>query len=304
VGVRETEPVRLLPARVVWLALPITAGTAAADALDEWNDAPRVVAAALLFLAWGIGLVALLAPRPTGLTAVRVVAPAFAVLGIVVAATGHASTLGAAAGVAGTVAAAALVADPAVALAAADGIAYGDERRYPLRVPPALYLAPVPIARAVVALGLASGPLLLADGSYVAGAVALAVGLPLAWFAARSLQSLVRRWLVLVPAGMAVVDDMTLVDPVLFVRRTLRGVRARPGTAAIPEGVVDLRLGATLGTVVVDTDGSVDVVRRSRRGPSVTLHPPGLLLAVAGRPDLLSRLAQAAMPPPRRTSPS
>ena len=290
-GVRETEPVRLLPVRVVWLALPLTAGAAAADAVDAWDDAPRVVAAALLFLAWGVGLVALLAPRPTGLTAIRVVAPTFAVLGVVAAVAGDASTLAAVGGVAGTLAAAVLVADPAVALAAAAAIAYGDERRYPLRVPPALYLAPVPLARAVVAVGLASGPLLLADGRVAAGFVALVVGPTLAWFAARSLQSLARRWLVLVPAGMAVVDDMTLVDPVLFARRTLRGVRARHGTAPVPDGIVDLRLGATLGTVAVDTDGSVDVVRRSRRGrPAETTHPAGLLLAVAGRADLLSRV--------------
>jgi hypothetical protein len=292
VGVRETHLVRLLPVRVVWLALPLTAGTAAAEALGEWDDAPRVVGAALLFLAWGIGLVALLAPRPTGVTALRVIAPTFAVLGVAVALASDASTVGAVGGILGTVAAALLVADPAVALAAANAIAYGDERRYPLRVPPALYLAPVPLARAVVAAGVACGPLLLADGSYVAGGFVLVGGLTLAWFAARSLQSLVRRWLVLVPAGIAVVDGMTLVDPVLFVRRTLRGVRDRPGTAEIPDGVTDLRLGATLGTVVLETDGSVDVVRASRRGrPSETLHPDGLLLALAGRADLLARLS-------------
>ena len=84
-GVRETESVRLLPVRVVWLALPLTAGSAAMDVLDGWREAPRTVAAALLWLAWGAGVVALLAPRPAGVTAIRVIAPTFAVLGIVVA---------------------------------------------------------------------------------------------------------------------------------------------------------------------------------------------------------------------------
>jgi hypothetical protein len=291
--------------RVVWLALPLTAGPAASDALESWRAAPRVVGATLLFLAWGVGVVALLAPRPTGVTAIRVVAPTFAVLAVLSAVTGDASTLAAAGGAAGAVAAAVLVSDPAVALAAANAIAYGDERRYPLRVPPALYLAPVPLARAAVAAGLACGPLLLADGTYLAGAIVLLIGVPLAWFAARSLQTLVRRWFVLVPAGIAIVDEMTLADPLLFVRRTIRGVRARAGTAEIPDGVVDLRLGATLGTVVLATDGTVDVVRVSRGGRrSETSRPEGLLVTLAGRADLLARVGQAAMPPPSTRSSS
>jgi hypothetical protein len=282
--------VRLLPVRVVWLALPLTTGSAVMDALDGWRDAPRAVAAVILWLAWGVGLVALLAPRPTGVTAIRVVAPTFVVLGIAVAATTDTSALAATGAVVGTLAAALLVADPAVALAAANAIAYGDERRHPLRVPPALYLAPVPVARAVVAAGIASGPLLLAGERWVAGGVALVIGLPLAWLAARSLQTLVRRWLVLVPAGIALVDEMTLADPVLFVRRTLRGLRVRPGTAPVPAEAADLRLGATLGSVQLDVDGTVDVVRASRGGrPSETLHPTVILLAVAGRRELLAQ---------------
>jgi hypothetical protein len=292
VGVRETESVRLLPVRVVWLALPLTAASAVMDVLDGWREAPRTVAAALLWLAWGAGLVALLAPRPAGVTAIRVIAPTFAVLGIVVAATSDTSALAATGAVVGTLAAALLVADPAVALAAANAVAYGDERRHPLRVPTALYLAPVPVARAVVAAGIASGPLLLADERWLAGTVALVIGLPLAWLAARSLETLVRRWLVLVPAGIAIVDEMTLADPVLFVRRTLRGVRERPGTAPVADDVADLRLGATLGTVELEVDGTVDVVRAARGArPNETLHPTVILLAVAGRRELLGTAA-------------
>jgi hypothetical protein len=284
--------VRLLPVRVVWLALPLTAGFAAADALDEWRAAPRVVGAVLLFLAWGAGLVALLAPRPMGLTIVRVVAPALFVVAVVLVVTADVSTLAAVGAIVGTFVAAVLVADPAVALAAAAGVAYGDERRYPLRVPPALYLGPVPAARAVAAAGVAAGPLLLADEELVLGVLALVVGLPLAWLAFRSLQTLVLRWLVLVPAGIALVDPMTLADPVLYVRRTIRGVRERPGTAAVGATDVDLRLGATLGTVVLETDGTVDLVRSARGSrPSETRHPTAVLLAVAGRRDLLEQAA-------------
>jgi len=308
---RQTDRVRLAPARVVWLALPLTSGPAASDALSTWPSAPRVLGAAFLWLAWGAGLVALLAPRPVGLTVVRVVAPAFAALAIVAAAWGDASTTVALFAVVGTLAASALVADPAVAIASANGIAYGDERRFPLRTPPALYLAPLPLARAVAAAGPVTGPLLLADGQVLWGLVALAVGIPATALAARSLQVLARRWLVLVPAGLVVADPMTLADPVLVVRRRLRALAAVPATRPPDEGTIDLRLGATFGTLLVGLDGTIDIVRSaSGRRPDETLRPSALLVAIAGRGELLEAAtrratAQAAtMPPPSSASPS
>lgn len=282
---------RLLPVRVVWLALPLATGSAASRAVEGWADAPRVVAIAFLWLSWGIGLVALFAPRPAALTAVRTIAPGFAVLALAGAIWGDASALATDAALVGTIVAAALVADPAVALASANGVAYGDERRNPLRTPPALYLAPIPIARVVAVAGIVTGPLLLADERVVWGVVAL-IGLPLAWLAIRALHTLARRWLVTVPAGVVVVDPMTLVDPVLVVRRNLRGVRAVDAMAAPVPGAADLRLGATLGTVEVALDGSIDVVRGSRRGRRAdTIRPDALIVAVAGRRELLARVS-------------
>jgi len=293
----------------MWLALPLATGSAASHAVEGWAGAPRVVAIAFLWMSWGIGLVALFAPRPAGLTAVRTIAPAFVVLALVAAIWGDASTLATGAALVGTIVAAALVADPEVALASANGVAYGDERRNPLRTPPALYLAPIPIARAVAVAGIVTAPLLLADERVAWGLVAL-IGLPLAWLAIRALHTLARRWLVTVPAGVVVVDPMTLVDPVLVVRKNLRGVRAVDATAAPVPGAVDLRLGATLGTVEVGIDGSIDVVRGSRRGRRAdTVRPDALIVAVAGRRELLARASrgrpnQAAMPPPSSASPS
>jgi hypothetical protein len=303
--------VRLLPARLVWIVMPLTAGPAASHALDHWAAPPRAVAIAFLWLAWGAGLVALLAPRPSALTAVRVIAPAFVVLAVAAAVADDASTAAALGAVVGTAAAAAAVADPAVALASANGIAYGDERRHPLRTPPALYLAPLPVARALAAAGPVVGPLLLADGEVVRGIVALAVGAPLAVLALRSLQVLAHRWLVVVPAGLVVADPMTLSDPVLATRRQLRAVRRRPATAPLDVHTADLRLGATLGTVEIVLDGALDVVRRGRRArPDETVRPASIVVAVAARDELLALLAsrarasQAAMPPPSNAGPS
>ena len=59
----------------VWVTLPLTAGSAAADALDGWSTAPQIVAAVLLWTAWAAALLAVVVPRPIGLTVVRAVAP-------------------------------------------------------------------------------------------------------------------------------------------------------------------------------------------------------------------------------------
>lgn len=278
--------------RVVWLALPLAAGTALGGALGGWSSAPGVVAVVLLWIAWGIGLVALLAPRPVGLTAIRVVAPTFVVLAIGLAITGDASSAAAWSALAATLVAAVLVADPGLALTSAKGVAYGDEQRHPLRTPPGLYLLPVPAARALVAAGVAAGPLLLADGNVVAGIAALVVGYPLAALAARALHTLARRWVVLVPAGIVVVDPMTIADPVLFVRRHVRSLRAVDGTAPIPEGALDLRLGASWGSLLLTLDAEADLVRLGRRHRTAeTLRPDTIVVAVAAREALLSGAA-------------
>lgn len=288
---------RLWLLRVVWLVLPVATVAALDDAVAGWSDAPTVVATVLLWVTWGIGLVALLAPRPAGLTALRVIAPTFVVIAVVVAVAGVASTTAAAAAVLATVVAAGFVADPALALTSANGVAYGDERRYPLRTPPGLYLLPVPLARVLVAAGIATGPLLLADGAYLAGAATALVGWPLAWFAARALHTLACRWLVLVPAGIVLVDPMTLADPVLFVRRSVRSVRAVDGTARVPAGALDLRLGASWGSLLFLVDGETGLVRLGRRHRTAeVLHPDTIVVAVAARDALLPDAAGRRVP--------
>lgn len=63
-----------------------------------------------------------------------------------------------------------------------------------------------------------AGPLLLAARWWLLGAALTAVGWPITAWAARSLHLLARRWVVFVPAGVTLVDPITLVDSVLFAR--------------------------------------------------------------------------------------
>ncbi len=279
--------------RLAWASLPLTAGSAAGDALAGWSTPPRTLAEVLLWAAWATGLVALLAPHPIGLTALRVVAPTFAVLAAVVVATGSADSARAAVALVAAVVAAVLVIGlPAVAFACANAIAYGDERRYPLRTPPVLWLGPLPVAPLLVAGGIAVGPLLLADGRIGAGIVALVAGLPIAALAARSLHSLSRRWAVLVPAGLVLVDPMTLPDPVLFLRERIESLRAMQRREPVPASALDLRLGARGGSATMTLDRPTEMLqtRRGLRG-AVAAHPTLLCFATVYRSELLATAA-------------
>lgn len=254
--------------RATWVALPITAGTAATDALDGWSDAPRLVASVLLWAAWAAALLALLAPRPVGVTTVRTVAPLFLLASAVAApATSGWSAIAA---LATTVLATVLALLPPLAEVGVAALAYGDEQRFPLKVPPVLMLGPAPVAVVVVGAGLAAGPILLADERIVAGVVALAAGLPAAVLAARALHGLIRRMVVTVPAGVVVVDPMTLADPHLFPREKLREVGPVDPRRPVPPEALDLRMGAALESIALHLADPATVLRArpGRRGGS------------------------------------
>ena len=260
--------VRLQP--VAWASLVITAGPAAAEAVESWSSAPRAVASLLLWLAWSAVLLASFAPRPLGLTVLRVTAPVAVALALAAApAAGLGKGLLA---VAGTAVAAGLAFTPGVGYRFVNGAAYGEERRYPLRVPPALLLGPVPLAVVLLAGGVVAGPLLLADERWVAGAVAVALAVPLVRAAGRSVYALSQRWAVLVPAGIVLKDPLTMVDPVLFPRDRIASLRPLPFPTAPAEDILDLRLGAVSGSLVLELTDDAQLFRargRQRGGEAV-----------------------------------
>jgi hypothetical protein len=228
------------------------------------------VASVLLWALWGGVLLASLAPRPLGLTALRVAAPLAVVLALLAAPGG--GPLEAALAVAGTGLACWLAFTPAVGYRFVNGAAYGEERRFPLRVPPALVLGPLPLAVLLIGAGVAAGPLLLADRRWVIGVLALAAGVPVVRAAGRSVYSLSQRWAVLVPAGIVLKDPLTLIDPVLFPRDRIASLRPLPFPAAPAEDVVDLRLGAVPGSLVLELTEEAQLFRargRLRGGESV-----------------------------------
>jgi hypothetical protein len=282
--------------RVAWITLPLTAGPAASSSLASWSDGPRIAGAVLLWLAWAAGLLATLAPRPVTLTALRVIAPAFLLGAVLVAIDGEASTIAIVGAIVATLVCAVLASGHDIASAATNALAYGDEQRYPLRVPPALFLGPLPGARLLVMAGVVAPVLLLADGEIVLGVVALVVGAALVVVLTRSLDSLSRRWAVLVPAGFVVVDPLTLADPVLFLREHVRHLAPEPPSAP-PEGVLDLRLGAGAGSISARFDAPIELTRaaRGRHGGTIVTTDE-IRIAVARREEMLRRAAERRLP--------
>lgn len=260
---RLVTPPVLAAERVGWIVVPLVLGRPVDAALDDVSDPVRWTASVGLWVAWLVGVLALLVPHPVALTALRIVAPATIVVATAAAVGGEADPVGIALSLA--VAAGSLSAP--IGEIMVQGAAYGDEARLPLRPPVVLLAGPIPLVWAVVVAGITSGPLLLAARQWVAGAVVTAVGLALAVFGIRALHVLSRRWLVFVPAGVVLHDPMSTADPFLCRRATMAGF------GPVPAGV-DLErlssLDATRGAA-----GVVLAVRMNEPVQVVPLHRGG-----------------------------
>ena len=268
--------------RLVWAVLAFATGPSLAGALDGRSRPVQVVASVVLWAVWAAVLLATLVPHPVALTALRIAAPAAVVAAALAAVDGHGSVLS----VGAPSLAAAVAFLPETGALFANGPAYPNERRLPLRVPGAL-LPLVPLAWALALAGPAAGVLLLAAREWVAGTVALAMGLPLTALLARSLHGLSRRWVVFVPAGIVLHDPLSLTDPVLFRRQLIESLRPAPADS----GSLDLSQrspGLALELVLKEEVPLVLTKPRDRLGTSATTDR---LLFTPTRPGAVLREA-------------
>jgi hypothetical protein len=274
--------------RILWLVLPVLAGPALADALGDRSRSVQVVASVMAWSCWGAALAASLVPRTVTLTVVRALAPGAVVLCAWAALDSDELAWGLAGVVVAVLAAVAALA-PATADAFVDGSSYGDERRVALRVPVAMAVGPVPIAWALAAAGLVAGPLLLAAGQWVAGGIALVVGVPVVVAVALRLHLLSRRWLVFVPAGVVVHDPVAMAEPVLLQRHLLRRIGPADADAG-RDGALDLTGGALGLALELRTAEPFAVGLRKGRETIETSGVPAVLVT-PGRPATTLEIA-------------
>ncbi len=285
----DTSPLPLLdragpwPLRAVWAVLPLLAGPTFADALDPTDTGFRTAVSVALWLIWAVTLAAMFVPRTVTLTGLRAVV--FALLpatawAVVADGVDNIDVFDVVA-VAAAIVATTLLAMASTTTVYVDGSSYGPEHRLPLRTPLPLLLGPGLLAWLTVVVGATAGPLLLASGRWVVGVIVTVVGGAAAFFGARGLHSLSRRWVVLVPAGVVIHDLVAMVDPLLVPVPRIGQLRAAMEGDDAAEGAVDLTLGAPGLVLTLDMNESLELGRRDNRGRSDQVTANSLLFTPA-----------------------
>lgn len=264
----DRSSVTLWATRGVWMVLPLLVGRGVLDAADGASSAVRATIEIGLWIAWFGGLVALLVPSTVSLTALRIIAVAAPVSAILAGLFFTWSILLVVAVVAGLLAAAVCLL-PQIGDVMVNGSAYGSERRMALRPPMAVLVGPVQLAWLLVYGGAITGPLLVASGRGLSGAVASLAGVAAVLLGSRSLHQLSRRWMVFVPAGFVIHDYTSLAESLLFLRRTgphLGLVPTEPGSTSdgddTEDDVIDLSQGALGHPLFIEVDEALPVALR------------------------------------------
>jgi hypothetical protein len=217
--------------RILWAAVGLAGAWSVAQALDGRSAAARTAITILAWFAWGTGVVALVVPSTLGLTVMRMLS-ALACGAAIVSWVAGASPAAGAVFVACTLIAALSVGSADFGKQCVQSSAYGDEHRFLLR-PPAAFLAPVAIAGVVWLATMLAAALLLAAQRWVIGAVAATIAMLLTLLVLPRFNALSRRWLVLVPAGVVVHDQIVLGETLMVSRSNLEGIElALEGTEA------------------------------------------------------------------------
>jgi len=263
----------------LWLILPLTLGDLLAAALDDRSAAVAVTGTISAWVVWTAGLIAALITLPRTLTLLRVLAPLPVLAGIVAAVDTSADASASALAWVG-LAAAALVAVTALTADLGDdfvnGSSYGDERRLALRPPAVLLLGPLQLVWVLTVAPVVAALALIGSEQWVAGAACGVAGAGTAWWGSRRMHRLACRWLVFVPAGVTLVDEVVLAEPTLFRRDAI----TRFGPAPADTSAVDLSAGASGLILQIDLDVATSLLPTpGRDGVSTPVEARSVLIA-------------------------
>ena len=289
---KTMERLGATPARVLWVLLAVVAAIPVGDALDGRSTAVRAVVLVWLWAGWAGGLVSLLVPRSSALTAMRVIVPAATAAMVASVVAGSETEVGDLVAVAVAALATAAVLFPWVGEAWVDGSSYGSEQRLILRPPALLSYLLAPLTWTVVVAGATVGPLLLAAGEFIVGVPVTVIGGVAVWAGVRSLHQLSRRWLVMVPAGIVLHDHLVMPEPQLFRRHTISLL----GPAEVETEANDLTAGAPGLALQLDLHEPVELLVRTGGRSSETRESSSLLFTPSRPVRVMAAAAKKRIP--------
>jgi hypothetical protein len=282
-------------------------------ALDGRSIAVRATVMVTAWLLWGVGVVALIVLSPLGLTIMRMLSLLTCGVAILSWIGGAAPAPG------GGFVACALICGVLVGGAdfgqrCVQASAYGDEQRFLLR-PPAAFVLPITVAGVIWAASVLAGPLLLAARQWIIGGLVSIAAAWLTWMLLPRFNTLARRWLVLVPAGLVIHDQVVLAETLMVARSdvisidlALTGTEAADFTGPASGHAVEIGL-RTMVTALLAPSTQARKTRAKMTPRATALHVqsfivaptrPGAVLRVAltGGPVALQQ-GHLATPPPK-----
>ena len=277
--------------RISILALAIAMSGAISSVGEHRSTTVVVVATSALAVMIGASMLSVVVPSALALTVVRIVLPgAVPAAAITLALDGGPWSVAA---LVVTVLTAAVALGAETGEAMVQGSAYGDERRLLLKVPAALLL-PIVISWLVWCLLTLTAVVLLSASQWITGtsAFALAVLLTLAVFG--RLHRFSRRWLVIVPAGVVVHDDVVLGETLMVQSPNVRMCRlalADTGAADLTGPSAGHALEVTVNEMVT---GVLAPAPAQPKGKA--MHMQSFLLAPTRPGRALQALADAKLP--------
>jgi hypothetical protein len=267
-----------------------------AGAVDGRSVGVRATVMITAWLLWGVGIVALVVLSPLGLTIIRMLS--FLACGAAVFSwIGGAEPVPGGGFVACTLICGVLVGGADFGQRCVQASAYGDEQRFLLRAP-AAFVIPITVAGVAWAASVLAGPLLLACGQWIIGGLVTIVAVWLTWMLLPRFNTLSRRWLVLVPAGVVVHDQVVLAETLMVARAdvvsialALTGTEAADFTGPASGHAVEIGLRAMVTALVAPAKRTQAQMTQAQVTPRATaLHVQSFIVAPT-RPGAVLRAA-------------
>lgn len=206
-------------------------GAGVGELLDDRSASVQITGTAVAWVVWGAVVIASFISHPITLTVLRIGTPVVAAFIVFVAVTQGSSgsqIIGAAVGVAILL----LSFSAEIGGIYVQASAYGDEKRFALR-PPVVLIAPISLSVLLTDLSILGLPMLVAAKNWAVAIIALIGFFISVKYLLPRIHLLSRRWLVFVPAGIVVHDEIVLSINLMIRKQDLLQMQlARDNSAA------------------------------------------------------------------------